>query len=189
MPDTPTPSQKTVFHQNQPISLLSPKSTTSLQQQPQLNFQFSRATSYAQAAKLGNNNNGENDGFTLVTHRNQPKNATVILKPNFRDRRLILVNSKGTNLSNIKFTRDAINGKLRQKLGITASIVTSITKSTYNQNIVLVTNQGYTAEQLITNEEIIKQHFDYTRCQIDTQWFKTIIHGVSIEDFDRENGM
>ena len=41
----------------------------------------------------------------------------------------------------------------------------------------------------MNNTDVIQSAFAYQRIQKDVQWFKTMVHGVAISDFDTSTGM
>ena len=49
--------------------------------------------------------------------------------------------------------------------------------------------QHFTAQDLINNTDIIQPIFAYERIQKDVQWFKTMIYGVAISDFNTATDM
>jgi hypothetical protein len=75
------------------------------------------------------------------------------------------------------------------KLNTQQPVIASITKTAYNQNIVLVATQHFSAQNLMNNTDVIQSTFAYERIQKDVQWFKTMVHGVAISDFDTVTGM
>jgi hypothetical protein len=52
-----------------------------------------------------------------------------------------------------------------------------------------VTNEKYTAQDLIDNTDIIRPIFESDRIQKDIQWFKTMIYRIPIEPFNKTEGM
>ena len=81
------------------------------------------------------------------------------------------------------------NIELKERLHTQHPVIASITKTAYSQNIVLVATQHFTAQNLINNTDVIQSTFAYQRIQKDVQWFKTMVHGVAINDFDTITGM
>jgi hypothetical protein len=84
----------------------------------------------------------------------------------------------------VKVTRDRLNIELKKRLHTQHPVIASITKTAYSQNIVLVATQHFTAQDLINNTDVIQSTFAYQRIQKDVQWFKTMVYGVAISDFD-----
>ena len=41
----------------------------------------------------------------------------------------------------------------------------------------------------MNNTDVIQPTFAYERIQKDVQWFKTMVHGVAISDFDTATSM
>jgi hypothetical protein len=130
-----------------------------------------------------------NDGFTTVQYasRNQSKTASP---RSFTDQRVILIGSSNTEWQkDVKATRDRLNEALKVKLNTQQPVIASITKTAYSQNIVLVATQHFSAQDLMNNTDVIQPTFAYERIQKDVQWFKTMVHGVAISDFDTVTGM
>jgi hypothetical protein len=75
------------------------------------------------------------------------------------------------------------------KLNAQKLIIALITKIAYSQNTVLMATQHFTAQDLINNIDIIQPIFAYERIQKDIQWFKTMVHGVAISDFNTVTDM
>jgi hypothetical protein len=84
----------------------------------------------------------------------------------------------------VKVTRDKLNIELKKRLHTQHPVIASITKIAYSQNIVLVATQHFTAQDLMDNTDVIQSTFAYQRIQKNVQWFKTMIHGIAISDFD-----
>jgi hypothetical protein len=134
--------------------------------------------------------NRTNNGFTIVQYasRNQPKKAAS--PRNFTNQRVILIGSSNTEWQkDIKTTRDRLNETLKLKLNTQQPVITSITKTAYSQNIVLIATQHFSAQNLINNTDVIQPTFAYERIQKDVQWFKTMVHEMAISDFDTVTGM
>jgi hypothetical protein len=55
--------------------------------------------------------------------------------------------------------------------------------------VVLIVTLRFTAQDLLKHREIIQSIFECERMQKDVQWFKTMVHGVAISDFDTATGM
>jgi hypothetical protein len=89
----------------------------------------------------------------------------------------------------VKATRDKLNVELKERLHTQHPVIASITRTAYSQNIVLVATQHFIAQDLINNTDVIQSTFAYKRIQKDVQWFKTMVHGVAISDFDTTTGM
>src|SRR4030095_9828385 len=81
----------------------------------------------------------------------------------YRERRLILLNSKNSALSaadSMKI-RDKINEEFQKQLKLVKPVLAAIVKSYRQQNIVLTTMSNYNADFLIQHENIWKKHFKY----------------------------
>jgi hypothetical protein len=118
--------------------------------------------------------------------RNQPK----ITSRNFTNQRLILIRSRNNNWQkDVKVTRDRLNKELQAKLNSQQPIIASITKASYSENVILVATLRFTAQDLLSHKEIIQSTFKCERMQKDVQWFKTMVHGIAISDFNTVTGM
>ena len=111
----------------------------------------------------------------------------------YRERRLILLNSKNSALSaadSMKI-RDAINKDFQNQLKISAvkPVIAAIVKSYRQQNIVLTTMSNYNADFLIQHENIWKKHFKYQAFLKDKAWYKVVAHGISTEIFNYDKGL
>ena len=69
----------------------------------------------------------------------------------------------------MKITRDKLNIKLKKRLHTQHSVIASITKIAYSQNIVLVATQHFTAQDLMDNTDVIQSTFAYQRIQKNVQ--------------------
>jgi hypothetical protein len=65
-------------------------------------------------------------------------------------------------------TRDALNEKMNEKLNLTKLMIAGIHHISW-QNVVIVTNKEYTAQDLIDNTDIIRPIFECDRIQKDIQ--------------------
>jgi hypothetical protein len=146
--------------------------------------------SYATAASYRESTtSSDNRTNAIVQHliNNQSK-ATPPRK--FINQRVILIGSNNTEWQkDVKATRDRLNEALKLKLNTQQPVIASITKTAYSQNIVLVATQHFSAQDLMKNTDVIQSTFAYQRIQKDVQWFKTMIHGVAISDFNTATGM
>jgi hypothetical protein len=153
------------------------------------NTPISYATAASYRGSTTSSDDHTNDGFTTVQRPlgNQSK-ATPPRK--FIDQRVILIGSSNTEWQkDVKATRDRLNVELKKRLHTQHPVIASITKTAYSQNIVLVATQHFTAQDLMDNTDVIQSTFAYQRIQKDVQWFKTMVHGVAISDFDTTTGM
>jgi hypothetical protein len=50
--------------------------------------------------------------------------------------------------------------------------------------VVLVATLRFTAQDLLKHREVIQLIFECERMQKDIQWFKTMVYGVAISDFN-----
>jgi hypothetical protein len=108
----------------------------------------------------------------------------------FIDQRVILIGSSNTEWQkDVKATRDRLNIELKKRLHTQHPVIASITRTAYSQNIVLIATQHFTAQDLMNNTDVIQSTFAYQRIQKDVQWFKIMVHGVAISDFDTITGM
>jgi hypothetical protein len=146
--------------------------------------------SYATAASYRGSTTSSDDR-TNATVQPPIGNQTKATPPRkFIDQRVILIGSNNTEWQkDVKATRDRLNVELKKRLHTQHSVIASITKTAYSQNIVLVATQHFTAQDLMDNTDVIQSTFAYQRIQKDVQWFKTMVHGVAISDFDTTTGM
>ncbi len=110
-----------------------------------------------------------------------------------RDRRLILLNSKNTALSNADSMelRDKINTEFQKQLKLSASkpVIAAIVKSYKQQNIVLITMTDYNADFLIQHANIWQNYFKFSSFLKDKAWFKVIAHGIPTGIFNISKGL
>jgi hypothetical protein len=109
----------------------------------------------------------------------------------YRERRLILSNSKNSTYSSVEAMklRDKINKDFQLQLKISKPVIAAITKSYKQQNIVLTTMSDYNAEYLIQHENIWSKYFKYQAILKDKAWYKVIAHGIPTEIFNYEKGL
>ena len=120
------------------------------------------------------------------------QNPTQSSKPTYRERRLILANSKGFTLVNALELRNKLNSDFTQQLKTQAPVIAAITKSQKNDNVILVTTDSYSADFLLQNKQVWQKHFDscsYTSAYKDKEWYKVIAHGIPTEIFNFVGGM
>jgi len=150
----------------------------------------SAAGSWATAASFkGPTNERTNNGFVTVQYplRSQQKAS---MGRSFTDQRAILIGCQNTEWQkDVKATRDRLNETLKARLHTQHPVIASITKAQYSENTVLVATQHFTAQDIVNNADIIQSTFGYERIQKDVQWFKTMVHGIAISDFDTATGM
>jgi hypothetical protein len=103
----------------------------------------------------------------------------------FRERRLILVNSRASSIDSMK-TRDKINQEFQKQLKLPENklVLAAITKSYRLQNLVLTTTGKYSADFLQQHEKIWQNCFEYTSMLKDKAWFKVVAHGIPTEIFN-----
>ena len=103
----------------------------------------------------------------------------------FRERRLILSNSRDDALDSMKM-RDQVNQELVKQLKLTAKkpVLAAIVRSHQHQNIVLTTTEDYNADFLIQHEKVWSKFFKYSQFKKDFVWHKIVAHGISTEIFN-----
>src|SRR5205085_2481401 len=96
-----------------------------------------------------------------VTAANKAAN-TKSAAVSYREKRLILLESKNQEIDFMK-VRNQINQELEKQLKLAAnkSVLTAITKSQIQQNIVLTITDNYNADFLIQHEKIWSKFFKY----------------------------
>ena len=141
--------------------------------------------SYAKVAA----NNVEKSNFDFNSHSNlSSKTSTASIS--YRDRRLILTNSKinDSSLSSIEL-REKINQEFKRKLSIDKSVVAAITKSQRNENVVLTTTEHFSADYLSSNQTIWQSFFEFSKSYKDKTWHKVIVHEIPTDIFNRDDEM
>ena len=88
-----------------------------------------------------------------------------------------------------KDLRDSLNTALQAKLNVNKPIIAAVQQTIYSQNYVLMTTNDYKAADILKHPEVLKQYFTYDTARIDAQWWKIVVHNVSITDFGNEKGM
>ena len=84
--------------------------------------------------------------------RNQPKATSR----NFTNQRLILIGSRNNDWrKDVKVTRDRLNKELQAKLNSQQSIIASITKASYSENVILVATLRFIAQDLLSHKKVI----------------------------------
>jgi hypothetical protein len=130
---------------------------------------------------------------TQFSAENRKNNSTVAKSFSYRERRLILLNSKDTTVSTAESMklRDKINQEFQKQLKLPATkpVLAAITKSYKQQNVILMTMSNYNADFLIQHEKIWQNQFKYTRLLKDKVWSKVIAHGISTEIFNFDKGL
>ena len=109
----------------------------------------------------------------------------------YRERRLILSNSKNSTYSSVEAMklRDQINKDFQLQLKSSKPVIAAITRSYKQQNIVLTTMSNYNAEYLIQHEKVWSKYFKYQAILKDNAWVKIIAHGIPTEIFNYEKGL
>ncbi|KAL1952666.1 hypothetical protein VTO42DRAFT_4548 [Malbranchea cinnamomea] len=121
---------------------------------------------------------------------NQPPKAK--LTPSYRERPLILANSKTFPLVNALGLRNKFNSDFTQQLKTQALVIAAITKSQKNENVILVTTGSYSADYLLQYKTIWQKYFgpsSYSSAYKDKEWHKVIAHGIPTGIFNFEGGM
>jgi hypothetical protein len=147
--------------------------------------------SYAQTAVLNQNvQNQPNQPqeWTLVQPAKPAKQAKLGSRENFKKRRLVLIRSMDTLENFSPFAvRNAFNAAFSNK-GVKGPVVATVTKS-LGQNIVVTTTSAFSAEFLLENRSIWEQVIPFQSIQRDQPWYKVVLHGIPIRDFDNAQGM
>ena len=140
------------------ISLQSSKekisSSSTLQKAEKMPATFARSQS-----RTHHSNQNKKKTNSQSTVANSAANSSF----SFRERRLILVNSRASSIDSMK-TRDNINLEFQKQLKLPASklVIAAITKSIKQQNIVLTTTSKYSANYLFQHEKVWQNCFEYT---------------------------
>ena len=83
--------------------------------------------------------------------------------------------------------RNAINKAFQDK-GVQGPVVATVSK-TLAKNIVVSTTDSFTSDFLIKKQALWQHLIPSLAIQKDTSWFKVVIHGVPLADFDTPDGM
>ena len=140
------------------------------------------------------NNSARSKSKTQISAKNSEKsNSKANSISNYRDRRLILLNSANSAHTTAEYmqTRDKVNQEFQKQLKISANlpVIAAITKSQKQQNLVLTTTSKYNADFLIQHEKIWQNYFKFSGFIKDKAWFKVIAHGISTEIFNFSKGL
>ena len=113
------------------------------------------ARSKSKTHQTNQNKKKTNSQFTVA-------NSAVNSLFSYRERRLILVNSRASSIDSMK-TRDKINQEFQKQLKLPVSelVIAAITKSVKQQNVVLTTTSKYSADYLFQHEKIWQNCFEY----------------------------
>ena len=178
-------SQSTSQSDAQTTSYSASQNNKNLTQNSELNStQSVESMSYAQAAANANANERYGKSLDKVKEKrnisarsslsskqttvNSTKNSESKFEKSqstfsYRERRLILTNSRNSAFSaaDAMILRDKINKEFQLQLKINKPVITAITKSYKQQNIVLITMSNYNADYLVQHENIWKKYFKY----------------------------
>src|SRR6201996_1953678 len=102
-----------------------------------------------------------------------------------RDKRLILIKESTESFENVNplELRTNINAQLNADRHALSPVISTISKS-MSKNLIITTTDDYSADLLIQNIDILAQHLKFKEAKRDTQFFKIVCHGVSLQ-FDR----
>ena len=103
-----------------------------------------------------------------------------------KEHRLIL---SGTSLStgSALSLRNKFNDAF-VKAGLKDPVVASITTSR-NNNLVITTTPQFTADYMLEKEHIWKNAVTYKEARRDQSWYKIVMHGIPLQDFNHDEGM
>ena len=161
---------------------------------PQITLTPSTSTSsFATIASKGAKASTIAQEWTIVGQKAPTTTKEVVEKPTRqtkdRSNRLILVKTLiGPNSSFSPLAiRNEFNKAFTEK-GIKGPVVTSVTKS-LGQNIVVTTASPFTADFLLEKKAIWQHLIAFKSAQKDEPWYKVVLHGVPIADFNNPEGM
>lgn len=102
-----------------------------------------------------------------------------------RDKRLILIKESTESFENVNplELRTNINAQFTADGHALSPVISTISKS-MTKNLIITTTDDYSADLLIQNIDILAQHLKFKEAKRDTQFFKIVCHGVSLQ-FDR----
>lgn len=115
---------------------------------------------------------------------------TTAKTASFKERRLVLLNSKDNNIDSMKM-RDQINQEFAKQSISTSNkpVLAAIIKSQLQQNIVLTTTEDFNADFLIQHEQIWSKFFKFSKFRKDFTWFKVVAHMISTDVFNSAKGL
>ena len=131
--------------------------------------------------------------WQVADYSKAPK-APKATKPKRRqvDNRLVLVKSELFPTSSTEAfspiqLRNAFNKAFEDK-GIVGPVVATVSRSIL-RNIVVTTTPSYSASFLLEKKAIWEHITPFKSAQLDTPWYKVILHGIPIREFDTTTGM
>jgi hypothetical protein len=83
--------------------------------------------------------------------------------------------------------RNAFNKAFADK-GVQGPVVNTISRTRSN-NIVVTTTSSFSAAYLLEKKPIWEKVLPFKSAQIDETWYKVVVHGIPIRDFDTPKGM
>lgn len=105
------------------------------------------------------------------------------------DRRLVLVLHTTTQgLPTPREIRDKFNKEFAAK-GYTKPVISLVTESRTKKSIILTTTDQFDADFLLANKAIWEALLPIQRAAKDESWYKVVIHGLPIKDFNTEEGL
>jgi hypothetical protein len=140
---------------------------------------------------------GANQEWTTITTKAKQKEAHVRTqdskakaKAKAKERRVILIQDRqrlaDSNFSSFRL-RNLINKAFLDK-GVTTPVVALVSK-TFTKNIVVTTTDAFTSDYLIEKQAIWAHLIPHQALQKDTPWYKVVVHGIPLADFDTPQGM
>lgn len=128
--------------------------------------------------------------FTVVGRKGKsakqaPSSARAV-KPTKQADRVVLIGASAAESSPMQL-RNAIN-YVFEKNGVSDPVVKLVEKS-LGGNIVLTTTPQFSAAFLVEKEALWKPAVQYKAIQVDEPWYKVIVHGLSLTEFNIPEGM
>ena len=144
-----------------------------------------RATpSFVSVASTGTSFSSSPYEWTTVQPKTKPKPKAE--KP-AKSNRLILVQSVATTELSSLALRNAFNKAFVNK-GVAGPVVATVSR-TLGRNIVVSTTSQFSADYLLENQPIWEHLVPFKLAQKDEPWYKVVLHGIPIADFNNFEGM
>ena len=139
---------------------------------------------YAQVAKTTPNNKQQKLSPSA-------KKKQIPEKTSYRERRLVLSDSKTFQIKNALELRDKLNLDFKQQVKAQSNVIAAITKSQKNQNVILITSETYSADFLSQHEKVWQKYFatSYSFSYKDKEWHKVVVHGIPTSIFNYDGGL
>ena len=145
--------------------------------------------SFAAVASTGASKTTGPQDWTLVTTKTKTPKTDFPVTKTKRPTRLILVKSptgQATTFSPLAI-RNAFNKAFTDK-GVKGPVIATVSKS-LGQNLVITTTSSFSADYLLEKQSIWEHLVTFQSAQKDEPWYKVVLHGIPISDFNTPTGM